>query len=106
MFVKITYRRRFFFHDFQDSDSEKETEQDFDVASSARGPQSVDKSYDRTPDIIVRPRKSRFRDADSPESHADADESPTATTSALPAVAFRSQKRSLDEIFQDVVSKK
>ncbi|EFN61795.1 Splicing factor, arginine/serine-rich 18 [Camponotus floridanus] len=85
-----------------DSDSEKETEQDFDVASNMRGQQSIDKSYDRTPDIIVRPRKSRFRDADSPESHADADESPTATTSALPAVA---QKRSLDEIFQDVMLK-
>lgn len=71
--------------------------------SSVRGQQSIDKSYDRTPDIVVRPRKSRFRDADSPESHVDADESPTATTSALPAVT---QKRSPDEIFQEVVSGK
>ena len=83
----------------QDSDSEKETEQDFDT-NNARGQQSVEKSYDRTPDIIVRPRKSRFRDADSPESHTGPDESPTTTVSMVPIV----QKRSREEILQDVVS--
>ncbi|KYM75379.1 Splicing factor, arginine/serine-rich 18 [Atta colombica] len=82
-----------------DSDSEKETEQDFDT-NNARGQQSVEKSYDRTPDIIVRPRKSRFRDADSPESHTGPDESPTTVVSMVPIV----QKRSREEILQDVVS--
>lgn len=62
----------------------------------------MEKSYDRTPDIVVRPRKSRFRDADSPESHAGADESPTAVSSALPVM----QKRSREEILQEVVSRK
>lgn len=84
----------------QDSDSEKETEQDFD-ASGVCGQQSVEKNYDRTPDIVVRPRKSRFRDADSPESHTGPDESPTAAAlSTVPTV----QKRSREEILQDVVS--
>ncbi|KYN28999.1 Splicing factor, arginine/serine-rich 18 [Trachymyrmex cornetzi] len=83
-----------------DSDSEKETEQDFDT-NNARGQQSVEKSYDRTPDIIVRPRKSRFRDADSPESHTGPDESPTAAVSTVPIV----QKRSREEILQDVMLK-
>ncbi|KYN06224.1 Splicing factor, arginine/serine-rich 18 [Cyphomyrmex costatus] len=83
-----------------DSDSEKETEQDFD-ASNARGQQSVEKTYDRTPDIIVRPRKSRFRDADSPESHTGPDESPTAVVSTVPIT----QKRSREEILQDVMLK-
>lgn len=82
----------------QDSDSEKETEQEFD-AGSARGQQPVEKSYDRTPDIVVRPRKSRFRDADSPESHTGPDESPTAVASTVPIV----QQRSREEILQDVV---
>lgn len=60
----------------------------------------MEKSYDRTPDIVVRLRKSRFRDADSPESHAGADESPTAVPSALLVM----QKRSREEILQEVVS--
>ncbi|KAL0116952.1 hypothetical protein PUN28_010079 [Cardiocondyla obscurior] len=83
-----------------DSDSEKEVEQEFD-AGNARGQQSVEKSYDRTPDIVVRPRKSRFRDADSPESHTGPDESPTAVVSTVPIV----QKRSREEILQDVMLK-
>lgn len=62
----------------------------------------MEKSYDRTPDIVVRPRKSRFRDADSPESHTGADESPTPVASAVPIV----QKRSREEILQDVVSRR
>ncbi|XP_014468916.1 PREDICTED: arginine/serine-rich protein PNISR-like isoform X2 [Dinoponera quadriceps] len=80
-----------------DSDSEKEAEQDFDTGS-ARGQQS-EKSYDRTPDIVLRPRKSRFRDADSPESHTAADESPTAVASTPPSVP----KRSREEIMQDIM---
>lgn len=82
----------------EDSDSEKETEQDFE-ASNVRGQQSVEKSYDRTPDIVLRPRKSRFRDADSPEPHAATDESPTAAISAPPIVS----KRSREEVMQDIV---
>lgn len=83
----------------QDSDSEKETEQEFD-AGSVRGQPPVEKNYDRTPDIVLRPRKSRFRDADSPESHAVADESPTAVISAPPVMP----KRSREEVMQDLVS--
>ncbi|EZA49941.1 Splicing factor, arginine/serine-rich [Ooceraea biroi] len=80
-----------------DSDSEKETEQDFDTRGTQ---QSAEKSYDRTPDIIVRPRKSRFRDADSPESHGGTDESPTGAA-GTPTV----QKRSREEILQEVMLK-
>lgn len=83
----------------QDSDSEKETEQDFE-SNSVRGQPAAEKSYDRTPDIVLRPRKSRFRDADSPESHSVADESPSTAAIAPAAVP----KRSRDEIMQDVVS--
>ncbi|EFN80678.1 Splicing factor, arginine/serine-rich 18 [Harpegnathos saltator] len=83
-----------------DSDSDKETEQEFDT-SNVRGQQSVEKSYDRTPDIVLRPRKSRFRDADSPESHVVADESPTAAVSAPPVVP----KLSREEIMQNIMLK-
>lgn len=85
----------------QDSDSEKETEQEFE-ATNIRGQQLVDKSYDRTPDIVLRPRKSRFRDADSPDSHTVTDESPTATPNVLPIV----QKRSREELLQNTVSRR
>lgn len=64
----------------------------------------MEKSYDRTPDIVVRPRKSRFRDADSPESHMGPDESPTAAASTVSVPIV--QKRSREEILQDVVSRR
>lgn len=54
----------------------------------------MERSYDRTPDIVVRPRKSRFRDADSPESH-NTDESPT---SALPVIKKLSQEEIMEEV--------
>ncbi|KAH0951265.1 hypothetical protein HN011_012012 [Eciton burchellii] len=79
-----------------DSDSEKETEQDFETRGTQ---QSAEKSYDRTPDIVVRPRKSRFRDADSPESHIGTDESPTS------AANTSMQKRSREDIIQEVMWK-
>ena len=80
----------------QDSDSEKETEQD---EEGVRNQQVTEKSFERTPDILLRPRKSRFRDADSPDGHTHVDRSPTIsnTTIATP-------KRTREEILQDVVN--
>ncbi|KOX76138.1 Arginine/serine-rich protein PNISR [Melipona quadrifasciata] len=79
-----------------DSDSEKETEQDDE---GIRNQQVTEKSFERTPDILLRPRKSRFRDADSPDAHTHIDRSPTVsnTTIATP-------KRTREEILQDVIS--
>ncbi|KAG7210304.1 hypothetical protein KM043_011845 [Ampulex compressa] len=82
-----------------DSDSEKETEQEFDVG--VRGQPATEKSYERTPDILLRPRKSRFRDADSPDSHTFTDGSPTTAASAIATT----QKRSREEILQAVMLK-
>lgn len=82
----------------QDSDSEKETEQEVDEGS--RGQQVAEKNFERTPDILLRPRKSRFRDADSPDAHTHTDRSPTTPSNAT----ISTPKRSREDILQDVVS--
>ncbi|KAF3422065.1 LOW QUALITY PROTEIN: hypothetical protein E2986_04494 [Frieseomelitta varia] len=79
-----------------DSDSEKETEQDDE---GVRNPQVTEKNFERTPDILLRPRKSRFRDADSPDAHTHVDRSPTVSSTAI-----ATPKRTREEILQDVVN--
>ncbi|OAD59170.1 Arginine/serine-rich protein PNISR [Eufriesea mexicana] len=79
-----------------DSDSEKETEQDDE---GVRNQQVTEKNFERTPDILLRPRKSRFRDADSPDAHAHTDRSPTTSNATITI-----PKRSREEILQDVIS--
>ncbi|XP_078039422.1 uncharacterized protein LOC144471343 isoform X1 [Augochlora pura] len=83
-----------------DSDSEKETEQE--VEEGSRSQQVADKNFERTPDILLRPRKSRFRDADSPDAHAHTDRSPTTPSNAT----LSTPKRSREEVLQDVGSHK
>lgn len=81
-----------------DSDSEKEVDQEFETSSTE---QNINKkNYERTPDVI-RPRKSRFRDADSPEPSIAADNSPTPVSGSMPVTVKRSQ----EEILQDVMLK-
>lgn len=80
----------------QDSDSEKEIEQDLD--DGVHNQQVTEKNFERTPDILLRPRKSRFRDADSPDPHTHADRSPTTSNATIPT-----PKRTREEILQDVV---
>ncbi|KOC70300.1 hypothetical protein WH47_02803 [Habropoda laboriosa] len=82
-----------------DSDSEKETEQDVD--EGIRSQQVTEKNFERTPDILLRPRKSRFRDAGSPDAHTHTDRSPTTSNTAIAA-----PKRSREEILQDVTDVK
>ncbi|XP_035730798.1 arginine/serine-rich protein PNISR-like isoform X1 [Vespa mandarinia] len=82
-----------------DSDSEKEGDQEFETSSTE---QNINKkNYERTPDVILRPRKSRFRDADSPEPSIAADNSPTPVSCSIPVIVKRSQ----EEILQDVMLK-
>ncbi|XP_047356878.1 arginine/serine-rich protein PNISR isoform X2 [Vespa velutina] len=82
-----------------DSDSEKEGDQEFETSSTE---QNINKkNYERTPDVILRPRKSRFRDADSPEPSIAADNSPTPISGSVPVTIKRSQ----EEILQDVMLK-
>lgn len=80
----------------QDSDSEKETEQDDE---GVRSQQVTEKNFERTPDILLRPRKSRFRDADSPDAHTHTDRSPTTSNATITI-----PKRTREEILQDVVN--
>ncbi|KAG9431888.1 Splicing factor, arginine/serine-rich [Apis mellifera carnica] len=81
-----------------DSDSEKEIEQDLD--DGVHNQQVTEKNFERTPDILLRPRKSRFRDADSPDPHTHADRSPTTSNATIPT-----PKRTREEILQDVMLK-
>lgn len=83
--------------EMQDSDSEKEIEQDLD--DGVHNQQVTEKNFERTPDILLRPRKSRFRDADSPDPHTHADRSPTTSNATIPT-----PKRTREEILQDVVN--
>lgn len=83
--------------DIQDSDSDKETEQDADEGT--RNQQVTEKNFERTPDILLRPRKSRFRDADSPDAHGHTDRSPTTSNVTIPI-----PKRTREEVLQDVVN--
>ncbi|XP_076293898.1 uncharacterized protein LOC143215561 isoform X2 [Lasioglossum baleicum] len=82
-----------------DSDSEKETEQEAEEAP--RSQQTTEKNFERTPDILLRPRKSRFRDADSPDAHAHTDRSPTTPSNST----LSTPKRSREEVLQDVMLK-
>lgn len=76
----------------QDSDSEKETEEE----TGSRHDES-ERNNDRSPDI-GRPRRSRFRDVESPDSRSAKEGSPVSNFApSLP-------KRSREEILQDVVS--
>ena len=76
----------------QDSDSEKETEEE---ATGSRQDEA-ERNHDRSPDL-VRPRRSRFRDAESPDTRLPNEGSPV----SIPAVSV--PKRSREEILQDVV---
>ncbi|XP_043480893.1 arginine/serine-rich protein PNISR-like isoform X4 [Leptopilina heterotoma] len=76
-----------------DSDSEKETEEE-----TGSRHDETERNVDRSPDHS-RPRRSRFRDAESPDSRSAKEGSPIATFApSLP-------KRSREEILQDVMLK-
>ncbi|XP_014295036.1 arginine/serine-rich protein PNISR [Microplitis demolitor] len=72
-----------------DSESDKETEE-----------QVIDEQKDTSPDIIIRQRKSRFRDADSPDARLINSES--TSSGSITGVAV---KRSREEILQDIMLK-
>lgn len=74
----------------KDSDSEKETEPEAEAEAEPE-----EKYRDRSPEVVVRARKSRFRDADSPEAKEE----------SSPAAGSFATKRSRDEILQDVMLK-
>lgn len=80
-----------------DSDSDKELEQDLDD----RDNDDKKNNTGISPEIIVRPRRSRFRDAESPESRVTNNDSPT----FLQPTVNSPVKRSRDEILQDVMLK-
>ncbi|XP_051164145.1 arginine/serine-rich protein PNISR isoform X2 [Leptopilina boulardi] len=76
-----------------DSDSEKETEEE-----TGSRQDETEKNHDRSPDH-GRPRRSRFRDAESPDSRSAKEGSPISNfTPSIP-------KRSREEILQDVMLK-
>lgn len=57
-------------------------------------------NLDASPDIVLRPRKSRFRDAESPEARIGVNKE----SSPMPAGVQNHGRRSREEVLQDVVS--
>lgn len=80
----------------QDSDSDKELEQDVEE----RGNEDERNNPGNSPEIVVRQRKSRFRDAESPEAPLINNECSPPSQSIVTSPV----KRSREEILQDVVS--
>ena len=88
----------------QDSDSEKEPEPEVEPPIHANE-DIIETSLERnSPEIVVRARKSRFRDADSPDSRSfNTDGGGNSSVSSMP-LANLPPKRSREEILHDVVS--
>lgn len=84
----------------QDSDSEKETEPEYESNLKHNEGDNLNRRHNqsRSPEL-VRPRRSRFRDADSPDSHSRAakEESPVSAASTY------APNRTREEIMQNIV---
>jgi len=85
-----------------DSDSEKETETD--VETTKQGNDEIERNPERSPEIVVRARKSRFRDADSPDSRSLNTDGGNTSASPTPAASVMT-KRSREDMLQDVMLK-
>ncbi|XP_034949130.1 arginine/serine-rich protein PNISR-like [Chelonus insularis] len=80
-----------------DSDSEKDAEADYEDKEQENDRLNPENS----PEIIVKPRKSRFRDADSSDSRIQSNESSITSGS----ITGTSIKRTREEVLQDVMLK-
>ncbi|XP_011296906.1 arginine/serine-rich protein PNISR isoform X2 [Fopius arisanus] len=80
-----------------ESDSDKEIEPEAEIP----GQEEDHANLDASPDIVLRPRKSRFRDAQSPEPRVMVNKESSPVPSAIPNPG----RRSREEILQDVMLK-